>query len=278
MTARAISTRSILQAAPSTGSPRQQEAGGSPLCPPTARPLPTLGYTKTDTNHVMELWTMSADGGNATLQSQGFDREPRGIKWAPDGGALYFTAEDRGSIHLYSWSRGKGIRQLTNGPEVRASPTIGKGAIAAVRSSFREPGNVVLLNERKPESVQQLTHLNDELLREVLSPMPRRFGMTPAAARKFKAVSSSRRFSIRARHYPLLLEIHGGPQGHVQRGFQSAIPELRGETVTSCSSPIRADRPGYGTAFGDAILQTLPWPDYDDLMAGVGCRAQEGHR
>jgi len=108
---------------------------GQPAVSPDGKTIAYVGYTKTDTNHVMELWTMSADGGNATLQSQGFDREPRGIKWAPDGGALYFTAEDRGSIHLYSWSRGKGIRQLTNAPEVLLSPTIGKGAIAAVRSA-----------------------------------------------------------------------------------------------------------------------------------------------
>ena len=94
------------------------------------------------------------------------------MKWAPDGSALYFTAEDKGSVHLYQWSKGKGIRQLTKGSEVLTSLTIGKGGIAAIRSSFRAPRDVVLINPQRPETVQQLTHLNDELLQAWPSPMP----------------------------------------------------------------------------------------------------------
>ena len=52
---------------------------GQPAVSPDGKTVAYVGYTKTDTNHVMDLWTMSVDGSNATMQSQGFDREPRGL-------------------------------------------------------------------------------------------------------------------------------------------------------------------------------------------------------
>jgi dipeptidyl aminopeptidase/acylaminoacyl peptidase len=246
-----------------------------PTVSPDGKTVAYVGYTKTDTNHVMDLWTMSADGSNATLQSQGFDREPRALRWAPDGGALYFTAEDRGSIHLYSWSRGKGIRQLTNGAEVVLNPTIGKGAIAAVRSSFREPGNVVLLNERRPESVQQLTHLNEELLREVALANAEEIWYDSSGGAKIQGWIVKPPDFDPARHYPLLLEIHGGPQAMYNVQFSPQFQNFASNGYVVLFINPRGST-GYGTAFGDAILKHYPGPDYDDLMAGVDAVLKKG--
>jgi dipeptidyl aminopeptidase/acylaminoacyl peptidase len=242
---------------------------------PDGKTVAYVGYTKTDTNHVLDLWTMSVDGSNATLQSQGFDREPRTLRWAPDGSALYFTAEDRGSIHLYSWSHGKGIRQLTNGPEVVLNPTIGKGAIAAVRSSFREPGNVVLLNERRPESVQQLTHLNEELLREVPLANAEEIWYDSSGGAKIQGWIVKPPDFDPARHYPLLLEIHGGPQAMYNVQFSPQFQNFAANGYVVLFINPRGST-GYGTAFGDAILKHYPGPDYDDLMAGVDAVLKKG--
>ena len=125
-----------------------------PALSPDGKTIAYTGYTKTDSQRIADLWTMSIDGSNAAIQSQGFDREPQNLEWAQDGSALYFTAEDKGSVHLYSWSKAKGIHQLTNGAEVVSNPTVSKGEIAATRSSFRSPNDVVLINPRRPEGVQ----------------------------------------------------------------------------------------------------------------------------
>ncbi len=246
-----------------------------PAVSPDGKTVAYVGYTKTDTNHVMDLWTMSADGGNATLQSEGFDREPRGLKWAPDGSALYFTAEDRGSIHLYSWARGKGIRQLTNGPEVLLNPTIGKGAIAAIRSSFRAPGDVVLLNARRPESVQQLTHLNEELLREVALANAEEIWYDSSGGAKIQGWIVKPPNFDRARRYPLLLEIHGGPQAMYNVQFSPQFQNFAANGYVVLYVNPRGST-GYGSAFGDAILKHYPGPDYDDLMAGVDAVLKQG--
>ncbi len=241
----------------------------------TVRPWPMW-----DTQRPIPIasWTCGRCPRTAAMQRcsrQGFDREPRSPKWAPDGSALYFTAEDRGSIHLYSWSRGKGIRQLTNGAEVVLGPTVGKGAIAAIRSSFREPGDVVLLNERRPESVQQLTHLNDELLREVSLANAEEIWYDSSGGAKIQGWIVKPPDFDPARHYPLLLEIHGGPQAMYNVQFSPQFQNFAANGYVVLFINPRGST-GYGTAFGDAILKHYPGPDYDDLMAGVDAVLKKG--
>jgi len=248
---------------------------GQPAVAPDGKTVAYVGYTKTDTNRVMDLWTMSVDGSNATLQSQGFDREPRSLKWAPDGSALYFTAEDRGSIHLYAWSRGKGIRQLTNGPEVVLSPTVGKGAIAAVRSSFREPGDVVLLNARRPENPQRLTHLNEALLRDIALASAEEIWYDSSGGARIQGWIVKPPDFDPARRYPLLLEIHGGPQAMYNVQFSPQFQNFAANGYVVLYVNPRGST-GYGSAFGDAILKHYPGPDYDDLMAGVDAVIKQG--
>jgi dipeptidyl aminopeptidase/acylaminoacyl peptidase len=246
-----------------------------PAVAPDGKTIAYVGYAKTDSNQVMDLWTMSSDGSNATLQSAGFDREPQNLKWAPDGSALYFAAEDRGSVHLYVWSKGKAVRQLTNGAEVVSTPTIGKGALAAVRSSFRSPGDVVLIDPRRPETAQQLTHLNDELLRGVaLSNAQELWYESSGGARIQGWVVRPPDFDP-ARRYPLLLEIHGGPQAMFNVQFSPQFQNFAANGYVVIFVNPRGST-GYGTAFGNAILKHYPGPDYDDLMAGVDAVLKQG--
>lgn len=248
---------------------------GQPAVAPDGKTIAYVGYAKTDSNRVMDLWTMSADGGNATLQSEGFDREPRTLKWAPDGSALYFMAEDRGSIHLYSWARGRGVRQLTNGPEVLLGLTIGKGAISAVRSTFRTPGDVMLLNLRRPESVQQITHLNEELLRDIALANAEEIWFDSSGGARIQGWIVKPPDFDAARHYPLLLEIHGGPQAMFNVQFSPQFQNFAANGYVVIYINPRGST-GYGTAFGDAIAKHYPGPDYDDLMAGVDAVLKRG--
>lgn len=247
-----------------------------PAIAPDGKTIAYVGFAKTDSNQVMDLWTMSADGSNATLQSSGFDREPQGLKWAAEGGTLYFTAEDRGSIHLYSWSRGKGVRPLTSGPEVLTAPTIAKGgAIAAIRSSFRSPGELVLINERRPQTAQQLTHLNDGALHGVaLADAQEMWFDSSGGARIQGWVVKPPDFDP-ARRYPLLLEIHGGPQAMFNVDFSPQFQNFAANGYVVIFVNPRGST-GYGTAFGNAILKHYPGPDFDDLMAGVDAVLKQG--
>jgi dipeptidyl aminopeptidase/acylaminoacyl peptidase len=247
----------------------------APAISPDGKTIAYVGVAKTDTNHVLDLWTMSADGSNATLQSNGFDREPRSLKWAPDGSALFFTAEDRGSVHLSSWSRGKGVHPLTSGSEVVLEPTISKSAIAAIRSSFRSPGDVVLINPRRPETAQQLTHLNDGLLKGMsLANAEEIWFESSGGARIQGWVVKPADFNP-SRHYPFLLEIHGGPQAMFNVQFSPQFQNFAANGYVVLFINPRGST-GYGSEFGNAILKHYPGPDYDDLMSGVDAVLKQG--
>jgi dipeptidyl aminopeptidase/acylaminoacyl peptidase len=247
----------------------------APAVSPDGKTIAYLGVAKTDTNHVLDLWTMSADGSNATLQSDGFDREPRGLKWAPDGGTLYFTAEDRGSVHLYSWARGKGVHPVTSGSEVLGEATISKNGIATVRSSFLAPGDVVLLNPRRPESALQLTHLNDGLLKGMSLAKAEEIWVDSTGGAKIQGWVVKPADFNPAKHYPLLLEIHGGPQAMFNVQFSPQFQNFAANGYVVLFINPRGST-GYGTAFGDAILKHYPGPDYDDLMASVDAVIKQG--
>jgi dipeptidyl aminopeptidase/acylaminoacyl peptidase len=247
-----------------------------PSVAPDGKTIAYVGFEKTDANRPMDLWTMSVDGTGASLQSAGFDREPQSLKWAPDGSALYFTAEDRGSIHLYQWSKGRGVRQLTDGPEALTDPTIGKGgAIAAIRSSFRSPGDVVLIDPRRPQTAQQLTHLNDELLRGVtLANAEELWYGSSGGARIQGWVVKPPDFDPK-RHYPLLLEIHGGPYAMYNVRFSPQFQNFAANGYVVIFINPRGST-GYGSEFEKAIAKHYPGPDYDDLMAGVDAVVKQG--
>ncbi len=71
-----------------------------------------------------------------------------------------------------------------------------------------------------------------------------------------------------AKRYPLILEIHGGPHGMYNVGFDPMFQNFAARGYLVLYTNPRGST-GYGTAFGNAIEKAYPSVDYDDLMAGV---------
>ena len=253
-------------------------AGGwtRPTLSPDGKTIAYIGFARSDdSRRIADLWTMSADGSNATLRSAGFDREPEGLVWAPDGSALYFTAEDKGSVHLYSWSLHGGIRQVTSGAEVVLTPSAGRGTIAAVRSDFRSPKDVVLINPRRSDAPQRITHLNDEALRGVNLAKAEEIWFDSSAGARIQGWIVKPPDFDPSRHYPLLLEIHGGPHAMYNVGFDPSLQNFAANGYVLLFINPRGST-GYGNAFTNVIAKHYPGVDYDDLMAGVDTVIKQG--
>jgi dipeptidyl aminopeptidase/acylaminoacyl peptidase len=253
-------------------------AGGwrAPAVSPDGKTIAYLGFPRNgDSYRVADLYTMSSDGSNAMLRSAGFDREPQGLKWLPDSSALYFTAEDRGSAHLYSWSMHGGVHQVTKGTEVVKDASVSRNAIAAVRSDPRSPADVVLLSARRPESVQKLTHLNDEMMRGVDIGDTQEFWFDSSGGARIQAWVVKPPDFDAAKHYPLLLEIHGGPHGMYNVAFNPSFQNFAANGYILVYVNPRGST-GYGSAFGNAIAKHYPGVDYDDLMAAVDTVLKQG--
>jgi len=247
-----------------------------PAVSPDGKTIAYVGFPKNgDGYRNSDLYTMSADGSNATLRSAGFDREPDHLVWAPDSSAVYFTAEDHGSVHLYSWSTRGGIRQLTNGAEVVTEPSVSRGGIVTVRSEPQSPGDVELINPRTPNAGQRLTHLNEELLRGITLSKVEEIAFDSTGGAHIQGWVVKPPDFDSSRHYPLLLEIHGGPYGMYNVGFNPSFQNFAANGYILLYINPRGST-GYGNAFTNTIAKHYPGPDFDDLMAGVDAVIKQG--
>ncbi|MGH8201519.1 MAG: S9 family peptidase [Steroidobacteraceae bacterium] len=248
-----------------------------PAVSPDGKTIAFVGFPKSGEGYPLsQLYTMSTDGHNARLQSAGFDREPQNLSWAPDGRTLYFTAESHGSVHIYSWSARKGIRQLTTGAEVVTGISAGQAGIVAVRSEPRLPGDVELVDPRAPTKRHWLTQLNAALLRSVALSKVNGIWFDSTGGSHVQGWIIKPPHFDPSRSYPLVLSIHGGPFGMYDVGFNPSFQNFAANGYIVLYINPRGST-GYGDAFTNAIDYHYPGPDYDDLMAGVDAAIKQGN-
>ena len=80
----------------------------------------------------------------------------------------------------------------------------------------------------------------------------------------------------RSRHYPLIMEIHGGPHGMYNVGFNYMFQNFAANGFVVLYVNPRGST-GYGSEFANGIDHNYPGPDYDDLMAGVDTVVGSGY-
>jgi dipeptidyl aminopeptidase/acylaminoacyl peptidase len=218
------------------------------------------------------LVVLERSTGRALFVNESEDRNVEEMTWSPDSTRLFYTIEDRGRT------------------QVKTIPATGGGSRAVITGSshigdmqFTPDGKTMVYTEQsasKPVEIFRtastggsavaLTHLNDALLSE--------YALTAAEELWVKTADGNRVHSFivrppgfsQSRKYPVLLLIHGGPQGawgeswsyrwnpqvFAGAGFLVVMPNPRGST-------------GYGQKFTDEINQDWGGRPYEDLMAVV---------
>ncbi len=239
-----------------------------PVVSPDGQTIAYVGFARTgDSYRVADLWTMNADGSHTVLRSEALDREPSSLSWGADG-TLYFTAEDRGSSHLYAWTAASGVHALSSGAEVVREVSAGRGVAVAVRGTPASPSDVVLWDRKSGAAPRALTALNDTLLGNLsLASLEEVWFDSSGGARIQGWIVKPPGFDA-TRHYPLLLEIHGGPHAMYNVAFSPMFQNFAANGYVVLYLNPRGST-GYGSAFGNAIAKHYPGVDFDDLMAGV---------
>ena len=242
----------------------------NPIVSPDGKTVAFVGFPRNDdTYRVADLWTMPTTGGAMTRRTETFDREPSAMAWAPDGGGIYFTAEDRGSSNLYHWVPGA-IHTLTTGAQMLNAPSVAKnGTIVLVHTTFNQPADIVAIpTGKKSLDLVQLTHVNDDLLEKVKLASAEEIWYKSTNDTKVQAwIVKPPHFDAK-RHYPMLLEIHGGPHGMYNVAFNPMFQNFAANGYVVLYVNPRGST-GYGSAFGNAIKKRYPGVDVDDLLAGV---------
>jgi dipeptidyl aminopeptidase/acylaminoacyl peptidase len=216
------------------------------------------------------LMILERTTGRTTNLTESLDRWVEGYTWSPDSTRIFFTVQDRGRVGLQMiQASGGGVR------------TIISGSASLDDVQFTGDGRTLIYTEQsgsKPVEIYRasssggtpiaLTHLNDALLS--------RYAITPFEEFTVDGADKTRVHSFLlkppdfspSRKYPVLLLIHGGPQGEwgeswtyrwnaqvfASAGYIVVMPNPRGSV-------------GYGQKFTDDISGDWGGKVYDDLMA-----------
>jgi dipeptidyl aminopeptidase/acylaminoacyl peptidase len=223
------------------------------------------------------LWTVEAEGDGAPsvvttdeLQPTGAAiplAEPPDLVWA--GRRIVFQAERHGSSGLYSATpSGSRIDPLRTEEELSAGLSLAPdGARAALlASTLTRPNEVVAidleggsarqvtdvsgayLGERKPGRTERFTFKRDDLEIECWLTFPPGFE--------------------RRRKYPLVLEVHGGPNGFFGNGWMPLHQMLASAGYLVLYINPRGSST-YGRDFVMRVFQDWGGEDYEDQMAAV---------
>ncbi|HWQ54757.1 MAG TPA: S9 family peptidase [Bryobacteraceae bacterium] len=237
------------------------------------------------------LLVLERSTGRLIHLTENIDRWVTGFTWSPDSTTLFFTAEDRGrqAIQFVSVSGGQ-IRMAASGEshlsDMQFTPD-GKIMIYTGQSGS-QPAEIFRASSAGGAAVP-LTHLNDVVLnsRELI-PLEE-FWVEGAEGARVHAFMLKPYGFRKDRKYPVLLLIHGGPQGawgqqwtyrwnaqvFAAAGYVVVMPNPRGSTGYGQKFIDEINRDWGGRAFDDVMavtdhLATLPYVDPSRMAAAGG--------
>jgi dipeptidyl aminopeptidase/acylaminoacyl peptidase len=188
--------------------------------------------------------------------------------WTADGRIL-FLGSDQGTANAYSCAASGGdVRAESKGSHQVVSWSLdhSRRRFAAVVATATDPGNLFVGAVGGP--MRKASCLNDELLAARYVAAPERVEFTGADGWKIKGWLLKPRGFDRAKKWPLVLEIHGGPHTAYGHSFFHEFQLLVGRGYAVLFTNPRGSH-AYGERFVEACVGDWGGKDYEDLMAGV---------
>ncbi len=216
------------------------------------------------------LFVLERANGRLTIPTDAIDRSINSFTWSPDSKRLFFTAEDRGhqAIQFIALDGGGARTAITGNNTLDDMQFTSDGkTIIFTRQSGDSPAEICKAMSTGGAAIP-LTHLNDDLLAQYQLTSLEDFWVTGAENTQVQSFLVKPPNFNPSRKYPMLLLIHGGPQGEwgeswtyrwnaqvfAAAGYVVVMPNPRGSV-------------GYGQKFTDDINQDWGGKPFDDLMA-----------
>jgi dipeptidyl aminopeptidase/acylaminoacyl peptidase len=206
--------------------------------------------------------------GTARNLTEALDRQVEGFAWSPDSRTLFFVAAEDGREPVFAVAAAGGpVRRVALGTfgDVQAAPG---GALVATKASLTHPAEVVRIDPGGASSA--LTHANDALLAP--------FGLRPGESVRYAGAAGKdvQAWIVKppafdpSRKYPLLVLIHGGPQGVWPDGWSF---RWNAQVFATAGYVVFMPNPrgsiGWGQAFIDDVTADWGGRAYEDVLRGT---------
>ena len=251
----------------------------NPEVSPDGRWIAYTGYDqKQFTSHLSSLYLMDANGGRKRLWVGGLPSSPSNIAWAPDGSGVYYSMQEEGEENTWFAAADQGLppKKITNGTHVLSGISFAKnGQAAGVRSSTKQPGELVTFALARPSEARVLVDVNADVLSGVTLANMEELRYTAPDGLKVQGWLMKPANFDPAKKYPMVLWIHGGPWSMYNVGWSWSWQNFAANNYAVLWTNPRGST-GYGQEFVNGIQHSYPGKDYDDLMAGVDAAIAKG--
>ncbi len=257
---------------------------GTPLYSPDGR---YIAYRRQSVpgyeSDCFKLSLYDRQSGEHRVLGNDFDDWVEDFAWSTDSRTIYFNADVRGYMPIYQTTLDGRITRLV--PDVVAASVVtdSRGTFYFTSSSTGKPV-ALYRHELKKRSTSQLTHYNDALEAEVdFRPSEEMWVMGAGGDSVQVFVVKPHGFDPNKR-YPLVLNVHGGPQMQWMNSFRAdwqvypgagyvvAYPNPHGSTGRGQAFCAAISRDWGGKVYEDVMLVTdalarLPYVDADRMAA-----------
>ncbi|HUI39250.1 MAG TPA: S9 family peptidase, partial [Candidatus Nitrosotalea sp.] len=211
--------------------------------------------------------------GKMTNLTENFDRNISSPEWSADSKTIYFNTEEKAELPIYSVAASAGsapkvILADSSNPDFAVSRD-GR-MLAFTRTTMMMPSEIFVANA-DGSGVRQLTHANSALLAQLDLPQPEPIWFEGAEKTQVEGLLLRPPHFDPAKKYPLLLLIHGGPQGQWDNDWGGY--RWNPQTMAAPGYVVLMINPrgsfGYGHKFTEEISRDWGGKVYEDLMKGV---------
>ena len=256
----------------------------APTVSPDGRYIAYIGNDDTDKYYARpDLYVMNIDGSAPRNLSARLDRGIETVVWGPDSRSVYVTYPEAGQnvvtrIGLDGSSRvvatgltGSGLDRPYSGGEFTVAKN---GQIAVTVGDALHPSDVGIASGG---AVRKLTNLNASSLGAKAMGQIRKIPVTSSYdQRPIDTWMITPPDFDPSKKYPLILEIHGGPQTAYGPNFSTDDQLYAAAGYVVLFANPRGST-SYGEQFTNLIDKDYPGHDYEDLMSAVDAAIATGN-
>ncbi len=221
-----------------------------------------------------QLAIVGADGTAPRILTAKLDRSVSTPRFSTDGKTITVLVEDDRSEYPVAVSVDDGTtKRLLNEPGVVITQNDAAGHQVVIWTTDSAPGNVFALEDGK---LRKLTGHNDALLAQLKLGTTRDLNTTGKDGTEVHALLTLPPDAVAGQKYPMLLRIHGGPNGQDAHSFviERQLFAARGFAVLNVNY---RGGSGRGKAYSEAIFADWGHHEVEDLLAAVDEAVKQGY-